>query len=351
VDDNPRNLNILRKTLGEEVQFVPASSGEEALEVAPHLRPDIILLDIMMPGLDGYETCRQLRARTDLSSTKILMVSAKGSTVDRLEGYAVGADDYVVKPFDPDELLAKVRVYLRLKSVEEVDHLKTNLLSLLSHETRTPLTLILSPISLLLQSADLPPRHRELVAVVDSGARRLMALLDKVSFLSQLKVGEIPFQMGPADLGAIARDAVERARASSDKAGVHLTLEAERPAPIRGDAKHLGRVVDALLDNAIRFSPDGETVRVCTGASDTGSHLTVSDSGPGIDSELLPRLFEDFTVADVDHHTKGHGLSLATARLIAEQHAGTLEVETGTGQAGARFRLDLPTADGGSPKN
>ncbi len=350
VDDNPRNLNILRKALGEEVQFVPASSGEEALEVAPGLRPDVILLDIMMPGLDGYETCRRLRARPDLLATKILMVSAKGSTADRLEGYAVGADDYVVKPFDPAELLAKVRVYLRLKSVEEVDHLKTNLLALLSHETRTPLTLILSPVSLLLQSEDLSPRHRELVTVVDSGARRLVTLLDRVAFLSQLKMGEIAYQMGPEDLGAIARGAVERARAPSEQAGVRLSIETARPAPIHADSRHLGWAVDALIDNAVRFSPSGGTVQVRTAASDTRSCLTVSDSGPGIQSELLPRLFEEFAVADVEHHTKGHGLSLATARLIVEQHAGTLELESDPRPTGATFRLDLPMAEDRPPR-
>src|SRR5712691_5728941 len=98
VDDNPRNLSILRKTLGEEFAFTAASSGEEALEAAHRNSPDIILLDIMMPGLDGYETCRRLRARPELSSVKILMVSARGTTADRLEGYSAGADDYVVKP-------------------------------------------------------------------------------------------------------------------------------------------------------------------------------------------------------------------------------------------------------------
>jgi two-component system sensor histidine kinase/response regulator len=350
VDDNPRNLEILRRSLGEEVQFVPASSGEEALQVAPRVRPDLILLDIMMPGIGGYETCKRLKARPDLAGTKILMVSAKGSTLDRLEGYAAGADDYVVKPFDPAELLAKVRIYLRLKSVEEVDRLKTSLLSLLSHETRTPLTLILSPISMLLESKDLAPQHRELVTVVDSGARRLVTLLDRVEFLSQLKMGEIPFEMGPADLGAIARNAVRRLEASSERAGVRLTLETERPAPIHGDAKHLARVVDALLDNAIRFSPSGGTVRLRTETTGTDSRLTVSDSGPGIHPDLLPRLFEEFAVADVDHHSQGHGLSLATARLIAERHAGALELEPGAVPTGATFRLDLPSADGGLPR-
>lgn len=345
VDDAAADTpNILRKTLGQEFQFAAAASGEEALEEARRLRPDVVLLDIMMPGLDGYETCRRLRARADLSSTKILMVSARGSTSDRLEGYSVGADDYVVKPFDPAELLAKIRVYARLKSVEEVDRLKTNLLSLLSHETRTPLTLVLSPLSLLLESVDLSPRQRELLTVVDAGARRLVAIVDKVTFLSQLKLGEIPFQMGVADLGGIARDAAERSQGASAQAGVHVALEAEPAAPVRGDAEHLGWVVEALLDNAIRFTPSGGTVRVRTAASDGRAHLFVSDGGPGVDPDLLPRLFQEFAVADVDHHTQGHGLSLATARLIVEQHGGDLSVEPDAGPTGATFRIDLPLA-------
>ncbi|HEX7078730.1 MAG TPA: ATP-binding protein, partial [Candidatus Eisenbacteria bacterium] len=254
-------------------------------------------------------------------------------------------DDYIVKPFDPAELLAKVRVYLRLKSVEEVDRLKSNLLALLSHETRTPLTLILGPTSLLLDSADLPARHRDLVSVVDSGARRLVSLLDRVSFLSQLNMGEIAFRIGPEDLAAIARGAIGRAERSSAEAGVRVTLDGESPALVEGDAAHLGRVLDDLLDNAIRFSPSGGTVRVRIAASESGHRLTVSDSGPGVHPDLLPRLFQEFAVADVDHHTHGHGLGLATARLIAERHAGTLELEPDAASGGATFRLDLPSRD------
>src|SRR6185295_16004766 len=132
VDDNPRNLDILRRTLAPEFAMATAASGEEALEVAVRLRPDLILLDIMMPGIDGYETCRRIRAIPALANTKIIMVSAKALTTERLEGYAAGANDYVVKPFDQDELMAKVRVYLKLKSVEEVDRMKSDLLDLMN---------------------------------------------------------------------------------------------------------------------------------------------------------------------------------------------------------------------------
>jgi signal transduction histidine kinase len=271
------------------------------------------------------------------------MVSAKSLTADRLEGYAAGADDYVVKPFEPAELLAKVRVYVRLKSVEEVDRLKSNLLTLLSHETRTPLTLILSPVSLLLDSGDLSEPQRELLETVQEGGRRLGDLLDRVTFLSQLRLRAIPFRVAAADLGAIARDAAERAREQSDAADVRVTVEVHGTVGFQGDAEHVRRAVDALLHNAIRFSGGG-VVRVLVRTSDTNAVLTVSDSGPGIDPDLAPRIFQEFAAPDVDHHKSGHGLSLATARLIVEQNGGALRLESEPGSAGATFRIELPVA-------
>ncbi|MCZ6449819.1 MAG: response regulator [Deltaproteobacteria bacterium] len=112
VDDNPTNLAILAEMLGDEYRWEAATSGEEALEIAPDFQPDLILLDVMMPGINGYETCRRIRANPALRNVKIVMVSAKALVSERLEGYDAGADDYLTKPFDEKELLAKVRVYL-----------------------------------------------------------------------------------------------------------------------------------------------------------------------------------------------------------------------------------------------
>jgi two-component system sensor histidine kinase/response regulator len=343
VDDNRRNLDILRRCFGDEFDFVSASSGEEALEIAPRIRPALILLDIMMPGIDGYETCRRMRSDSHLVSAKILMVSAKASTAERLEGYAAGADDYLAKPFDPDELLAKARVYCRLKSVEEVDALKSTFLTLLGHETRTPLTLILSPLSMLLEDQTLAPHHRELIRTMESGAERLLALIDRVSFLSDLKMGAIPLRKVRADLGAVAGAAAEHLAETAREAGVTLVVQPDPPAPILGDPEHLGRVVESLIDNAIRFSPQGETVEVKTGTSDGHAFLTVVDRGPGVSTELVPRLFQEYAVSDVGHHSRGHGLSLATGLHIADQHGGALLYQTGEG-SGAMFRLEVPLA-------
>jgi signal transduction histidine kinase len=335
-------LNILRRTLGDHFAFAAADSGEAALEEAHRFLPDVILLDIMMPGLDGYQVCKLLRARPELASTKIIMVSAKGTTPERLEGYAAGADDYVSKPFEPAELLAKVRVYARLKSVEEINVLKSGLVTLLGHETRTPLTLILTPLSILLDSDELSPPHRKLAEMVDAGARRLWTLVDKVEFLSQLRMRSIPFQIAPMDLDALARTAMERARQRADAAGVTLTLESEGPAPIQGDAEHLGRVLDALLDNAIRFSPEGGRVCLQAGTRAGTCFLTVSDLGPGVDPRVVRQLFQEFAVPDIEHHTTGHGLSLATARHIMDQLDGKIRYDPVAGMNGATFRVELP---------
>ncbi len=161
VDDNPTNIAILEEILEEDYQVAIAMCGEEALAAAPDFRPDMILLDVMMPGIDGYETCRQIRANPTLKNTKIIMVSAKALVSERLQGYEAGANDYITKPFNKDELLAKVRVYLRLKCVEEVDQLKSNVITLLNHESGTPLHIILLAVDLLQLEDDMDAEQQK----------------------------------------------------------------------------------------------------------------------------------------------------------------------------------------------
>lgn len=154
VDDNPINLEVLEERL-EGYHLAMAESGEEALKLVPTFQPDLILLDIMMDGMDGYQVCRELRKNPAYKQIKIIMVSAKALLSERMEGYKVGADDYVTKPFDGHELLAKVKVYLRLKSVEEIDQIKSDLLKLLLHETNTPLNTIIAPAEMLKENENL----------------------------------------------------------------------------------------------------------------------------------------------------------------------------------------------------
>lgn len=181
VDDNPANLAIMREMIAGEHLLMTAESGEAALKIAYEFRPDITLLDIMMPGLDGYEVCRKMRADPRLTTNKIIMVSAKALVSERLQGYSAGADDYVTKPFEEKELLAKIRVFLRLKTAMEMDHLKMGMKSLLGPEMNARLSGIILPSSILMSDTDLEGIERKMLAeMVYRNVTRLKGLLDGI---------------------------------------------------------------------------------------------------------------------------------------------------------------------------
>jgi DNA-binding response OmpR family regulator len=141
VDDDPNNIAILEELLVEDYDLETTTSGEQALEIAQSFRPDVILLDIMMPGMDGYQVCQRLREQDAFKYTKIIMVSARAMVPERLEGYKAGADDYITKPFDGDEFIAKIQVYLRLKRAEDVDRARHEMTIETIDHLRVPLTM------------------------------------------------------------------------------------------------------------------------------------------------------------------------------------------------------------------
>jgi two-component system sensor histidine kinase/response regulator len=346
VDDHPNNVALLEELLGDDYQLQAAMSGEEALAVAPDFRPSLILLDIMMPGIDGYETCRRLRALATLRHAKIIMVSAKAMVEERLRGYEAGADDYVTKPFDAEEFLAKVRVYLRLKSVEEVDSLKSDVLSLLSHETRTPLNGILAPVEMLLAEDDMGAEDRTmLLDMVQQSAQRLLRFFTRIFTLSQMKAGPWDFEFTTADLCDVARAAISDATSAATQRRVQIAQDLPDAAPTWLDRQQMRAVVAALLENAIRFSPSPGRVVVNVASVDQRVCVMVTDQGPGIDPAFLPYVFEPFAQPDVRHHTEGQGLSLAIAHHIVRAHHGGIGVESTKG-VGTTFTVWVPATKG-----
>jgi two-component system, sensor histidine kinase and response regulator len=343
VDDHWRNVAILIKLFGRDHRVATATNGEEALRVAPRFAPDLALLDIMMPGIDGYEVCRRFRAHPSLAHTKIIMVSAKGMVNERLSGYEAGADDYVVKPFDPEELLAKAKVYLRLRSVEEVDRLKTDVLMLFNHETRTPITTILSPLELLLEDPSLNSGQRTLIEMAQESATRVHEMVEKVAFLGRLHADHVEFQMARTALAGPVRDACEAARPLARSLGVDIVEQVDEAVEVEGDGALLARALGALVDNAVRHGACPGSVEVRAEAQEGVALVTVTDHGPGIPPEFMRQVFDGFVVPDIDKHSRGHGLGLATARAIVRRHDGVLAVENAAG-GGAVFTVQLPVA-------
>jgi two-component system sensor histidine kinase/response regulator len=344
VDDNATNVVILEEILGDRYCLATAAAGEEALSEAAAFRPDLILLDIMMPGMNGYEACRQMRANKALRHSKIIMVSAKALVSERIAGYAAGADDYITKPFDEEELLAKVQIYMRLSYLEEVDKLKTEILTLLNHETCTPLNNIIPIIEVLLEEESMEPGERKRwLTIMRKHATRLHELLDKGIRLSAMKSDAWKFCFTRADLCAIARAAV--AEAIPDTEAQSIVIEQLLPASANAvfDVVQMRCVVDAVIENAVRFSPPHGVIQVRVEQNSDSVRLTITDHGPGIASELMPRVFGEFTVADPLHHTVGQGLSLALANQVVLAHGGMIAVDSSK-PGETIFSLTLPTA-------
>ncbi|MEE4380164.1 MAG: hybrid sensor histidine kinase/response regulator [Candidatus Competibacteraceae bacterium] len=344
VDDNPTNIEILQEYLEDNYDLEIASSGEEALEKAASFQPAIILLDIMMPGMDGYEVCKRVRATPSLAHIKIIILSVKAMLSERLEGYTSGADDYITKPFEEEELLAKVRVYLRLKSVEEMNELNSNLLAMLSHETRTPLTSILMPVEILLadQAMDADKR-KTLLDIVYDGTKNLQKLFDKIFLLNTLKTGTATLDFVQADLCELTSAAIEALSKAAEARNLRIEPQLPDNLVVRLDRKKIQQVIESILDNAVRFSPACSAVQINVFEDNQYAMVTIADHGEGIDPQFLAQVFNEFACSDVDHHGGGHGLSLAIAKQIVSYHDGTIDAES-TPEIGTTITLRLPLA-------
>lgn len=354
VDDNPTNVDLLEDILADEYPGVlTASSGEEALEVASTCHPHLILLDIMMPGIDGYETCRRIRAHAALRHTKVIMLSAKAMVSERLQGYEAGADDYITKPFDEEEFLAKVRVYLQLKSLQEVEQLTSDLFTLLNHETRTPLNGIIPPLEMLCSGdIEAPEDRNSLLDIALQSAKRLLNLFEKVMALSSMKAEQWEFDLEPVLVAEVVHRAVSTVSAKAIERNVQMTSQLPEAVITMLDREQMQHAITALLTHAIYLSPPGACVVVDFSCEDRHLVLTVTDQGEGIDPEALPHVFEAFFQSDVRPHNEGLGLDMAIARQIVLAHNGAIDVVSTKG-VGTTFTVRLPVVvpaddDGGS---
>src|SRR5690606_26401105 len=238
VDDHAPNLAILQEMLEGEYQLELASSGEEALERVGSVRPDILLLDIMMPGIDGYEVCRRIREELGLRSLKIIMVSAKASVQERLHAYEVGADDYVTKPFDEDELAAKIRVYSRLKAVEEINQLKHGVLSVVANQLRTPLCAIALPAQMLRDEPAMPRDQRiRLGRFIAYHGLRLERLFRKLDLLAEMRSGAWRPKLASVSAAEVVAKSLESCRAVAEEKRTELVTRCDGCGSMEIDAE------------------------------------------------------------------------------------------------------------------
>ncbi len=340
VDDEPIIRLLMEELLKGEYVVQLASSGEEALDILPSFDPDIVLLDIQMSGMDGYEVCEKIRANEKYHFTKIIMVSGCAQVEERLKGYEVGADDYISKPFDDQELLAKVKVYTRLKRREEIDQVKGDLLTLLTHETRTPITGIIGCADILLADETLSDEHREFVGMMSQSSRQLHGFLENCLLLSKLKAN-VKLMKSFESVGVMLSAVCEQVSKQYD-GKCRFDLEVDGNLLLYADWQLLKRAFEFVLDNSAKYSPENEVVTVLVETNDKDCRIIIDDKGIGVDNRRRRNIFDEFSIQDVAHHQKGQGISLAITNRICLCHGGDIAVQDNPCGQGARFVLTIP---------
>lgn len=343
VDDDPFNVDIIKEILGDKYHYKVAFSGEEALEIAEHFHADIILLDIMMPDMDGYEVCRKCRMNEKLSLTKIILISAKQMLEDRLEGYRAGADDYLTKPFEPEELMAKIQVFMKLKSIEEIERIKSDLISVFSHETRTPLHAILGFATLLLDNENLPEYEKEALLHIKKSGEDMLELVDKTILLSHLRDGSQTLNTKKILLTRLINMGVERIQSELKYNNVKILIENDSNTVVDADEQLILTAISCLLKNSLKYAEENSVIKVSiSDESNDGCSLIITTQSSPLTEKKLKTIFSEFTVEDVSCHGRGAGLDLSIAKNIIELHNGSIEVRPDAQEHANIFTLTFP---------
>ncbi len=352
VDDAPQNLRLLETMLVDQgYQVFALPSGEMALRAAARDNPDLILLDILMPGIDGYEVCTRLKADPQLKHIPVLFLSALNEPWDKIRAFRIGAVDYITKPFQLEEVEARVRCHLELRrqkqelqssyeKLQNLEGLRDSLVHMVVHDMRAPLTVFLMALdSIDGQMLARDPVLQEIVNLARQSARQLTQMANNLLDISRLEASEMPLQRSRGDLVALARTVVESSRTFSE--GRQVRLEADGPLWAAYDADLIQRVLHNMVGNALKFTPKEGEVIVQMERADRHVRVAVIDNGPGIPPSFQEKIFEKFSQVETRQKRSGTGLGLAFCKLAVEAHGGEVAVRSEVGR-GSTFWFTLP---------
>lgn len=349
VDDSPDNVFLIQTILEEEgYKISTAEDGPSALAQINQSPPHLVLLDVMMPGMDGFEVTQRVRRNEQLPFIPILLITAYDQP-SVAQGLDMGADDFIRKPVEVDELLARVRSLLRLKhSVDERDQIarqREDFVSRLTHDLRTPLVAADRMLMLFQQGAlgELSSTMQEAIVTMARSNQNLLQMVNTLLEVYRFEADRKILNFTPVDLQDLLEEVVKELSplAQEKRLSLQLLVESAVDAKVMGDRLELHRLFTNLVGNAIKFTDTGSvTIRLAPKSNESQLIVEVADTGSGIPEAEQPTLFERFRQGS--HKRSGSGLGLYLSRRIVEAHQGTISVKATPGQ-GSTFTVGLPS--------
>lgn len=354
VDDTPRNLQVLGNILKKQAYHLAvATNGFEALERIKEVRPDLILLDIMMPDLSGFEVCEVLKKDETTRDIPVIFLTAKTETEDIVHGFELGAVDYITKPFNGVELLARVKTHLTLKETRDAlaNALasKDRFFSIISHDLRSPFSTIVSFLKLVDQRADQYSKEDilELTQELRAKADTTMTLLENLLQWARAQTGGLCFEPAAINAEVLFNTVIEVMHTAASMKNITLTQKLEPGLAIFADPNMLATVLRNLLSNAIKFTREGGRVEISGHHLEDEVEIIVSDNGVGMSEKIMEKIFRLDTKMTTDgtDNERGSGLGLILCQTFIHQHGGRIWAESEKGK-GSRFIMRLPNQRG-----
>jgi two-component system, sensor histidine kinase and response regulator len=365
VDDKEPNRVLLRDLLeAQGHQVTEAGDGEQAMDAVTATAPDVILLDVRLPKMDGFEVCRRLKADARTAPIPILLITALTDRRDRLTGIEAGANDFLTKPIDTQDVTLRVgnalytkRLYDQLadnyQRLRALEALREDLTHMIVHDLRTPLTSVIAGMQTVEMSGELNPRQQNYLQLALIGGQTLLGMINDLLDISKMEDGSLRLQY--QDLAAT--ELVERALTEIEPLAQRKSLALVRDFPARspilsGDEEKLRRTLVNLLGNAVRFTPRGGTITtsVRPGAGEQTAIFGVRDTGEGIPRAAFERIFEKFGQVEMGPagQSLSTGLGLTFCKMVVEAHGGRIGVESELGR-GSTFSFTIPITSSPHP--
>lgn len=360
VDDVPKNLQLLGQALRSEGYDVAAvSSGEQALASAQKYEPDLILLDVMMPGKNGFEVCEELKADPDLEAIPVIFLTALIEQEDIIKGLELGGADYITKPFNTQELFARVKTHLALKqSRDEIERqnrelqtlsaTKDRIYSVIGHDLRNSVGVITGVSDILLLNFDekQQPNINELkmyLELIQQSSHGLGNLLKDLLSWARLQTNDMKVEKSPYSPVKAVKKTIELLKPVAKKKEISITFTPEEVPEIEGDERAITTITRNLLSNAIKFSHPQSTIEVVLNREADNLLISVNDKGQGMSEEVKSNLFnsEAHPRKRGTGNEKGAGFGLLLCNQLASLNGGEIVVESELGR-GSTFTLQIP---------